>query len=42
MKMILFQLVKKKITFDGDEYDDEVTFEPIKRFKKGPRKMKKE
>lgn len=33
---------EEKITFDGDEYDDEVTFEPIKRFKKGPRKMKKE
>ena len=33
---------EEKITFDGDEDDDEVTFEPIKRFKKGPRKMKKE
>jgi len=28
--------------FDGDEDDDEVTFEPIKRFQKGPRKMKKD
>ena len=33
---------EEKITFDGDEDDDEVTFEPIKKFKKGPRKMKKE
>jgi len=35
---------EEKITFDGDEDDDddEVTFEPIKRFRKGPRKMKKE
>lgn len=33
---------EEKITFDGDEDDDEVRFEPIKKFKKGPRKMKKE
>ena len=33
---------EEKIIFDGDEDDDEVTFEPIKKFKKGPRKMKKE
>ena len=33
---------EEKITFDGDEDDDEVTFKPIKRFQKGPRKMKKD
>lgn len=38
----VMEIDEEKITFDGDEYDDEVKFEPIKRFKKGPRKMKKE
>ena len=33
---------EEKITFDGDEDDDEVRFEPIKKFQKGPRKMKRE
>jgi len=38
----VMEIDEEKITFDGDEDDDEVRFEPIKKFQKGPRKMKKE